>query len=214
MAELLWLYERGVRNIAFYDDALLFRPEQILLPFLQEVRRRHIAVHFHTPNALNARFITPAVASLMVQAGCTTFYLGFESTAYQWQRRTGGKVYADELARAVEHLVKAGAALQHITAYLIIGHPLATQQDIDASMQYAHSLGLRLMLSEFSPIPGTPDGERCRQWVDLDEPLWHNKTAFTAHRLGLLEVQRLKRLCRELNQHLACTPDRLSVVSQ
>jgi hypothetical protein len=200
MAELTWLCQRGVCNIAFYDDALLFRPEQILLPFLQEVRRRDIEVHFHTPNALNARFMTPAVASAMVQAGFKTFYLGFESTAYQWQRRTGGKVYADELARAVEHLVKAGAAPHHITAYLIIAHPFATQQDIDASMQYAHSLGMRLMLSEFSPIPGTPDGERCRQWVDLDEPLWHNKTAFTAHLLGLPEVQRLKRLCRQLNQ--------------
>jgi len=32
----------------------------------------------------------------------------------------------------------------------------------------------------FHPIPGTPDGERCRGIVDLDEPLWHNKTAFAA----------------------------------
>ena len=211
MAELIWLCQRGVHNMAFYDDALLFRPEQILLPFLQEVRRHDLDVHFHTPNALNARFITPAVASGMVQAGFKTFYLGFESTAYQWQRRTGGKVYADELARAVDHLVRAGAAPQHITAYLIIAHPFATQQDIDASMQYAHSLGMRLMLSEFSPIPGTPDGERCRQWVDLDEPLWHNKTAFTAHRLGLPEVQRLKQLCRQLNQRLERAPDSVSV---
>jgi radical SAM superfamily enzyme YgiQ (UPF0313 family) len=207
MAELTWLWRRGVRNVAFYDDALLFRPEQILAPFLRQVLRRGIEVHFHTPNALNARFMTPHVATLMVQAGFKTFYLGFESAAYQWQRRTGGKVYADELARAVDHLVTAGAAPQHITAYLIIAHPLAEQQGIEASMHYAHSLGIRVMLSEFSPIPGTPDGERCRQWVDLDEPLWHNKTAFASLWLGEPEVQRLKQVCRHLNQRLASAVD-------
>lgn len=45
-------------------------------------------------------------------------------------------------------------------------------------MYFAHTLGIRGMLSEFSPIPGTPDGEICRRWLDLDEPLWHNKSAF------------------------------------
>ena len=53
-------------------------------------------------------------------------------------------------------------------------------------MTFAHRLGIRVMLSEFSPIPGTPDGEECRRWIDLDEPLRHNKTAFVAHRLGAL----------------------------
>jgi hypothetical protein len=207
VAELVWLWQHGVRNVAFYDDALLFRPEQILLPFLQAVRRREIDVHFHTPNALNARFITPDVAAHMVQAGFKTFYLGFESTAYQWQRRTGGKVYTDELARAVEHLVQAGAEPRHITAYLIIAHPLNAEQDVDASMHYAHSLGMRVMLSEFSPIPGTPDGERCRQWVNLDEPLWHNKTVFAAHWLGWQEVQRLKACCTQLNRRLGFSTD-------
>jgi hypothetical protein len=59
------------------------------------------------------------------------------------------------------------------------------------------------MLSEFSPIPGTPDGEQCRQWIDLDEPLCHNKTVFTAGYLGFAETNRLKLLCRQLNS--TCT---------
>jgi hypothetical protein len=58
------------------------------------------------------------------------------------------------------------------------------------------------MLSEFSPIPGTPDGESCRQWVDLDEPLWHNKTAWTIRMLGETEINRLKGLSRRLNERL------------
>jgi Radical SAM superfamily len=203
LGELTLLRQCGVRNVAFYDDALLFKPEHMLLPFLRQVLARGLTVNFHTPNALNARFLTKDIASLMVQAGFRTFYLGFESTAAMWQRRTGGKVYADEVVQAVDHLVAAGADPRQITAYLIIGHPQAEQQEVEASMHFAHRLGIRLMLSEFSPIPGTPDGERCRQWVDLDEPLWHNKTVFAHLRLGGAEVQRLKALCRQLNQRFA-----------
>lgn len=205
LAEVEFLSQRGARHLAFYDDALLYRPGKILVPFLQGVLDLQLSVCFHTPNALNARFITPELAELMVKAGFRTFYLGFESSAYDWQRRTGGKVYSHELVRAVDSLLAAGAERNSITAYLIIGHPRADQQEVEGSMRFAHDLGIRLMLSEFSPIPGTPDGEACRRWIDLDEPLWHNKTAFTAHFLGMEEANRLKSLCRELNQKVART---------
>jgi radical SAM superfamily enzyme YgiQ (UPF0313 family) len=203
LAELEGLCQRGVGNVAFYDDALLYRPDRVLLPFLRGVRERGIDVHFHTPNALNARFITPELAEQMVAAGFRNFYLGFESSAYEWQHRTGGKVYSHELARAVENLTVAGAERRCITAYLIIAHPQADQQHVEDSMRFAHDLGIRLMLSEFSPIPGTPDGKLARRWVDLDEPLWHNKTVFAMTFLGEKRVNQLKALCRELNRKTA-----------
>src|SRR5262249_5049618 len=199
LAELERLVALGVRNVAFYDDALLYRPMDVLAPFLNAVIDRDIRVAFHTPNALNARFITPEIAELMVRAGFQTFFLGFESKAYEWQRKTGGKVYGHELERAVDALRAAGANVRGLTAYLIIGHPAGNLQDVEASIRFAHDLGLRVMLSEFSPIPGTPDGEACRSFIDLDEPLCHNKTFFAAKRLGYAEVDRLKGICRELN---------------
>ena len=202
LAELDGLCQRGVQDVAFYDDALLFKPEQILMPFLRQVLARGWRVNFHTPNALNARFLTRDLADLMVQAGFKTFHLGFESRSYAWQRRTGGKVQAHEIEQAVASLVRAGVDPHAITVYLIIAHPYGDQQDVEASMQFAHRLGLRIMLSEFSPIPGTPDGECCRAWIDLDEPLWHNKTAFALRFLGVQEVQHLKVLCRALNSRL------------
>ncbi len=58
------------------------------------------------------------------------------------------------------------------------------------------------MLSEFSPIPGTPDGARCRRWIDMDEPLRHNKiAAFVIGRLGPSEINRLKTQASRLNHH-------------
>ena len=202
-AELKYLVELGIRNIAFYDDALLYQPEQILLPFLQFVIDNKIQVNFHTPNAMHARFITPELADLMVKAGFKTFYLGFESSSEAFHKETdSGKVISDELADAVKFLKTAGANPNLICAYEMLGHPRANVQQLEESMRFANSLGIRVMLSDFSPIPGTPDGELCRKYTDLDEPLNHNKTAFPIRFLGFEKVNYYKDLCRKLNRKL------------
>jgi len=211
LAELEFLTRLGVDHVAFYDDALLYRPALILGPFLREVLRRKIRAQFHTPNAMNARFIDNEIAQLLVAAGFKNIYLGFESSAFAWQKKTGGKVYSAELECAVDNLRRAGADPRQLHAYLIVGHPNGDEQAVEESMTFAHRLGIKVMLSEFSPIPGTPDGEECRRWIDLDEPLRHNKTAFVVNRLGALEINRLKTLARRLNERIeepgqsACT---------
>ena len=202
LAELELLVSRGAVNVAFYDDALLYDADTVLKPFLRAVIDRQIAVNFHTPNALNARFVTADLAELMVRAGFKTFYVGFESSSRRWQQQTGAKVYSEELAQAVGHLLRCGADPADITAYQIVGHPNSDIQELEGSMAFVHSLGIRGMLADFSPIPGTPDGEACRRWVDLDEPLLHNKTAFPVFLLGFDEVNRLKDLQRQLNRSL------------
>jgi hypothetical protein len=138
----------------------------------------------------------------MVKASFKTFYLGFESASSQWQQTTGSKVFSDELADAVQHLIAAGADPQNITAYQILGHPHIGIQQLEDSMRFVNSLGIRGMLADFSPIPGTPDGEYCRKWVDMDEPLFHNKTAFPIILLGNNEVNRIKDFQRKLNRNL------------
>ncbi|GIW82673.1 MAG: hypothetical protein KatS3mg105_4480 [Gemmatales bacterium] len=91
LRELEFLCRLGARHVAFYDDALLYQPHRILLPFLDAVIKRGFQVTFHTPNAMNARFITKELAERLVTAGFRTFFLGFESNAYEWQRKTGGQ---------------------------------------------------------------------------------------------------------------------------
>ena len=202
LEELELLCQLGAGNIAFYDDALLFDADKVLIPFLSEVLKRNISVNFHSPNALNARFITKDLSELMVRSGFKTFYLGFESASAQWQKKTGSKVFSEELEKATRHLIAAVAEPDNITAYQILGHPHIDIQELEASMYFVHSLGIRGMLADFSPIPGTPDGEYCRKWVDIDEPLMHNKTAFPIILLGFDESNRLKDLQRKLNRNL------------
>jgi len=200
LAELEQLVHSGIQNIAFYDDALLFHPEQGFQPFLEEVIRSKVPLFFHTPNALNARFITENLAQLMVKAGFKSFFIGLESRSDSWHESTGEKINMDEFIAAVGHLRNAGA--RFITTYIIVGHPDSDGQDLEQSMEFAHRNGTKVLLSEFSPIPGTEDGLKSVKWADLNEPLSHNKTAFAIRRLGPDRVNGLKELNRSLNSRL------------
>ncbi len=202
VSELKSAIQTGAQDIAFYDDALLYHPESGLLRFLEAVESWGIRINFHTPNALHARFLTSDVAHRLVHSGVKTFYLGFESTAADWHNQTGRKVSCDDLANAVEHLCTAGAVPSDIAAYQIIGHPDSDIQQLEETMEFIHSLRIRIMLADFSPIPGTFDGNRCKEYTDLSEPLNHNKTAFTIRRLGSHAVSELKARCRQLNELL------------
>jgi radical SAM superfamily enzyme YgiQ (UPF0313 family) len=195
LAEFQAFLGMGAKNIAFYDDALLYRAEQVLIPFLDAACET--GVSFHTPNALNARFINPEVARAMVQSGFAGFFLGLESSSPPWQESTGGKVHTGEFEFAVECLKSAGA--QSIITYVIAGHPDSDGQDLEQSIRFASRCGTKVLLSEFSPIPGTVDGLKSAPWADMDEPLSHNKTAFAIRRLGVERVNDLKLLTRKLN---------------
>ena len=199
--DLQFLLNRGVTDIAFYDDALLYKPEDALIPFAEYVIENNIKINFHTPNALHARFITPDIAKLMVNAGFKTFYLGFESSSETFHEATGAKVVSDELQRATQNLVNAGADKNNITAYEMLGHPQSDLQQLEESMRFVNSLGISVMLSDFSPIPGTCDGDLCEKWVNLAEPLCHNKIAFPIVSLGEDKVNYYKDLCKKLNRN-------------
>ena len=197
-----FLYELGVKNIAFYDDSLLYHPDRILVPFLQYIIQKQIEVNFHTPNALHAHSLREDVAELMVRAGFKTFYIGFESISEEFQKSTGSKLGSKDLIRAVDNLRAAGADPKNIVAYALLGHPDSDSQQLEDSMKFASSLGVRVMLSEFSPIPGTQDGDNCKEHTDISERLNHSKTAFPIRMLGEDKVDRIKDLCKSLNGNL------------
>ncbi|HAL45111.1 MAG: hypothetical protein A2Y12_03365 [Planctomycetes bacterium GWF2_42_9] len=200
--EFNFIISLGIKNIAFYDDALLYKAVEIIKPFLRYVIDNKIKVNFHTPNALNARFIDAELAGLMVMAGFKSIYLGFESRVEEFQKQTGSKIFDNEFSDAVRSLIAAGADKKNITAYLILGHPKFEIQNVEESLKYVNSIGVRSMLADFSPIPVVADAKFCEKYVDMSEPLMHNKTVFPILVYGVDKVNMIKDMCRSLNHNV------------
>jgi hypothetical protein len=200
--EIAWCVETlGVRDIAFYDDALLAHADQHMHPILDRVIARRLPVRFHTPNGLHARFIDRSLAAKMCQAGFVTIRLGLETIEPQEGMRDGGKVDEASFGQAVESLFAAGFTARDVAAYVLVGRPLAPGETdahrietMHATVAFAHRLGIQVRIAEFSPVPGTVEWQAAvaAGCVAGDaDPLLHNKALYPcADGVALEELKR------------------------
>ncbi len=197
--EIRDIAKMGFKNIVFYDDALLF-PQDRVKEMFEGIIRSNLNVNFHTPNGLGVRFIDLEMAKLLKRAGFVNLYLSLENINEKFQRETGGKLTTDEFLSAVKNLYRAGFEPKNLNAYILCGIPGVSKEDVTETMKFAHSLGIRIMLSEYSPIPHTPMFNQLN--LDGIDPLWHNNTIFPYHYGNVEEIQRLKDFAKTLNKEL------------
>jgi radical SAM superfamily enzyme YgiQ (UPF0313 family) len=180
-AELVyWQDLLGLKDVAFYDDALLVEPEGHLLVVLEELARRGCGFRFHTPNAVHARFITPEVAKWLKRSNFATLRLGVETTALG-PARLDRKLAAGELEEAMAALREAGFAKKEIGVYLLLGLPDQNDDELAASIRRVHDLGATPVLTQYSPIPGTalwPRAVAASRYDLTADPLFHNPSIF------------------------------------
>lgn len=191
--------QRGIQDFAFYDDALLVDASCHIEPILEGVLARGLSVRFHTPNGLHAKEISSSLAVLMRQAGLVTVRFSLETVDSTRQRITGAKVTTESFLRAVAHLQAAGFEARQMGAYILTGLPGQPLSEAEATIQFVHRLGVQAKLALFSPIPGTPEGDRALP-ANAD-PLLHNNTVYP-YLLGtdyVRELQRIKQLAKEGN---------------
>lgn len=212
LSEISWCVgELGVKDIAFYDDALLVDAETHLIPILSQVVKRGIRVRFHTPNGVHARYITDKLAALMREAGFVTIRLGLETVDPERCQSDGGKVSPDDVETAVRALRRAGFAGRDIAAYVLVGRPPADSKSMWSetesarkAAEFAHHLGIRVFVAEFSPVPGTVEWQRAVAAGLIsadDDPLLHNRAVFPCSSRETIEA--LKREIWAGNQRLA-----------
>ncbi len=177
--EILWIVEeKKVKDIAFYDDALLFEKEKLIKPLLKMILENNVDVTFHNPNGVHARFIDDEIAELMSLCFDKVF-LSLE-TVSKHGKRLHEKVSKKEFERAVEILLNRGFSRERIGVYLLVGFPGQSFEEALEDVNFVKSFGLRPSIAEFSPIPGTPLFEEAKSLskYPLDEPLFHNNTVF------------------------------------
>lgn len=171
-------FKKHVRHFAFYDDALLINHQKHISIILEEIINKKINLFFHTPNAIHPREITSELAQKIYRSNFKTLRLSYESIDKTRQQEMGLKITDEYLNRAIQNLAHAGYHRREIDVYVIMGLPNQTVDEVIESMLFVTSLGVKVRLTSFSPIPGTKDWERsielCGMPKDIDPLLTNN----------------------------------------
>ena len=169
-------FSTRTKNIAFFDDALLYNDN--LKELLDEFIERRTGLQFHTSNGLHCRLLDEEFSKRMFLAGFRTMYLSLETTDPVVQQRTGGKVKTEEFINAVKMLRAVGFPPHALHAYILFGMPGQEEEEVAESINLCRQLSINPHLCEFSPIPHTEEYKKTGFDHNTD-PLYHNNLFYT-----------------------------------
>lgn len=168
-------YARGVRDFAFYDDALLVSPQTWLWPLLDWFEGK--GARLHTPNAMHVRYLTPEVCARLRRAGFRTIRLGLETEDFEHRRDV--KLSREQWEAGVAALRGAGFGPGEVAAYILFGLPDQDASEVERTIALARAWGVRPELAHFTPIPSSPLFDRACEispWPLRSEPLCQNNS--------------------------------------
>lgn len=193
--------QKGIKDFVLYDDAFLYEHEYAK-KLLRDIGMLHLDLHFHTPNALHVRFLDEEIAYLLKQAGFVNAHFGLETLNPELQEFWGDKVNREDVIRGIDCLKKGGFEKGEFSMYLLLGYPGQDLKELKKDIEFLHSLGARVSLAEFSPVPGTKIFKDYKE--KLSEPLLHNNSIFGFFRQEKIkDFWEIKNYARELNKKLA-----------
>ena len=182
VASILSLAERGVRDIAFADDALLINADNYAAPMFEKLASHGAPVRLHTPNGLHVREITSEIAVLMKRAGVVTVRLSLESSSDERASDFSSKVSLEDFRLGAARIYDAGFAKKDVGAYILAGLPGQTLDEVIASAEFARSCSVAVKPALFSPVPGTSEFDKAvsaGMIAQDDDPLLQNNTLRT-----------------------------------
>ena len=168
-------------NFAFYDDALLYKKDELFIPFLEKVVETGKEINFYLPNAVHVNYLDFETARLMKKAGFREIRLGFESSSLSFHEKNDRKVSLSSFENVIRTLIAGGFSNKEIIVYLLAGLPGQEAGEVRASIEYLKKFGVRISLSEFSPVPGSGLWEESVKksiFPIEEEPLFQNNSIF------------------------------------
>ncbi|HOV63794.1 MAG TPA: radical SAM protein [Spirochaetia bacterium] len=197
----------GTKNFALYDDAFLVDAEKIAIPFLSRIAEELPGLSFYSPNALHISYIDHEIAALLLHAGYREVRLGYESSSLSFHESYDGKMLPEGITGVIETLTNAGFERNQIIAYILAGLPGQEAAEVEATIRTVSTFGIRISISEFSPVPGSPLWQTCVESSPYpleEEPLCHNNSFFPLawERFTRNDMARLKLLSQRMNDNL------------
>ncbi len=199
LEEMESLKARGVKNVAFYDDAFLVELERAkeILRFLPS------EINYHLPNGIHAALLDEETAGLLKEKNFRTIRIGYETSDVELQKKTGGKVTNEAFYRAVKFLKNAGFTAEEIGAYLIVGLPGQGFESTLRDIKRVAKSGIRPVINEYTLIPGSTDWEvalKNNLMDDRIDPLLLNNSLMSywwKGSMGIEKIQMLKDILRK-----------------
>jgi radical SAM superfamily enzyme YgiQ (UPF0313 family) len=142
----------------------------------------------------------------MKKSGFQTLRLGLETVDNRRQAETGGKITNDACVSAVNTLKRQGFTKENIGVYLMYGLPGQGFEEVLDGVEFLKSLEVRINLTEFSPIPGTPCWAELMNMGIIDndiDPLLTNNSVFTYMFSGY-DLSALERLKLDVKEYNSC----------
>ncbi|MBN2652820.1 MAG: cobalamin-dependent protein [Spirochaetales bacterium] len=193
------MYEAGIRNFAFYDDAILVDARNIFVPFLKKVISNYPDVNFYTPNAMHIKLLTEEIVSLMAAAGFREVRLGFESYDEDFHEKYDHKFKFVDFVSSIDLLNKYGFCGSALRLYTLAGLPGQRAEEVASTLEKVRGLDARISIAEYSPVPRTALWEKSLEISKFplaSEPLFHNNSFLPLQWEGftLSDLAELKRI--------------------
>ncbi len=153
LKEIQELKKRGVKDIAFYDDALLVKRER----FKKILKGLPNDIRYHLPNGIHAALLDEEIAKLLKEKNFHTIRLGYETGDAALQKKTGGKVDNTSFQRAVELLKSVGFDSKDVGAYMIVGLQDQSFESALEDVKFLARMGVKPVINEYTLIPGSLD---------------------------------------------------------
>jgi hypothetical protein len=165
--------EFGIREIAFYEDNLLFNSDEFLSR-LEAIERRKLKFSMFAPEGIEPRLIERKLLAQMKSAGFNKIHLALETiddeVSRSWNRRQAN---IEKFDLAVEVAQECGFRVgnQDLNAFVLFGVPGESLQSVVNTALYAsHRVGSVVPML-FTPVPGSTLFELHKQYL-LEERDW------------------------------------------
>ncbi len=195
---------KGIKDFVLYDDAFFYEPGYAK-NILNRIDEFKLGINFHTPNALHLRFLDKELAGLLKKTGFSNPHFGLETLDSSLQKLWGDKVNRHDLTEGLNLLKRAGFKNGEFSVYLLLGFPGQNLDDLKKDVEFINSLGARVSLAEFSPVPGTALFKEYPE--QFNEPLLQNNSIFGFHEIikgntAIQDFWEIKNFVRGLNKKL------------